>query len=212
MVEGNTSDRLSVLPVKLDHSPRDVLPSAQWPVPRRLQHPPGACGRHRRRFPWVTERQHRGVPGRAAPSAGHGCHRPGSPRGVLLKMGHAGETVRRDTQMKTWGFCKPRWLLGELQELQDTPRAGALHSLPASSSGPTLGTSPTFLMAPPASPASGLLLLTELVKDVQQLTGHNAASSAKVHSSRETRARLTLRILPRFGPSSPTTSPVHHSL
>lgn len=130
MVEGNTSDRLSVLPVKLDHSPRDVLPSARWPVPRRLQHPPGACGRHRRRFPWVTERQHRGVPGRAAPSAGHGCHRPGSPRGVLLKMGHAGETVRRDTQMKTWGFCKPRWLLGELQELQDTPRAGALAQPP----------------------------------------------------------------------------------
>lgn len=120
-MEGNTSDRLSILLVKLDPSPWDVLPSVRWPVPPRLQHPPGACGRHQRRFPWVMVRQHRGVPGTAAPSAGHGCHRLGSPRGVLLKMGHEEETVRSDAGVKTWGFCKPRWLLGELQKLQDTP-------------------------------------------------------------------------------------------
>lgn len=118
----------------------------------------------------MTERQqHRGVPGTAVPSAGHGCLERAAP-GVLLKMGQA-ETLWSDAQMKAWGFCKPCWLLGELQELRTHPGLEPWHSLPASSSGPTLGTSPTFLMAPPASPASGLLLLTELVKDVQQLTG-----------------------------------------
>ena len=68
----------------------------------------------------MTVRQHRGVPGTAVPSAGHGCHRLGSLQGVLLEMGHAGETVRSDAGVRLWGFYKLHWLLGELQKLQDT--------------------------------------------------------------------------------------------
>ena len=128
-MEGNAGDRPSTLLAKLDPSPWDVLPSARRPVPRRLQHPPGACGRRRRRAPWVTVRRCRGVPGTAALSAGHGCHRPGSPQGALLTMGQAGETGRRDAGVKTWVFCKPRWLLGELQSCRPRP-PGALAQPP----------------------------------------------------------------------------------
>lgn len=60
---------------------------------------------------------------------------------------------------------------------------------------PRLGPSPGFPMVPPPN---GPLLPTQLGEDVQQLMGHNAASSAKVHGSGKTKVYLTPRVLQSF--------------
>lgn len=88
------------------------------------------------------------------------------------------------------------------------PHPGTLAQPPFSPSRMPLGPSPGFPMAP--SP-NGPLLLTELVEDVQQLMGHNAAGSAKVHSSREQGLVLPSESFQVFGPNSPTISRIHHS-
>lgn len=65
---------------------------------------------------------------------------------------------------------------------------------------------------PNAPPPHGPPLPTELGEDVQQLAGHDAASSAEVHGPRETRARLTPESFNSLNPSSPTTSPIHRNI
>lgn len=65
---------------------------------------------------------------------------------------------------------------------------------------------------PNAPPPHGPPLPTELGEDVQQLAGHDAASSAEVHGPRETRARLTPECFNSLNPSSPTTSPIHRNI
>lgn len=123
------------------------------------------------------ESQHSGAPGTAAPPVGHGSHRPGSPQGVLLKMGQGHEMVRQDAKVRTWGYHKASWLPGAWWRLQDHPT----RSPHTASLSPPLG--PLWdLHLVPDSPG----LLTQLVEDVQELMGHDAASSAVVHGSRET--------------------------
>lgn len=56
---------------------------------------------------------------------------------------------------------------------------------------------------------NGPLILTELVKDVQQLPGHDAASSTKVHGPKETGLILLPEPFNIFNPNPPTTSPIH---
>lgn len=58
-------------------------------------------------------------------------------------------------------------------------------------------------------PPNGPLIPTELIKDVQQFPGHDAASSAKVHGPKETGFILPLEPFNIFNPNPPTTSPIH---
>lgn len=57
-------------------------------------------------------------------------------------------------------------------------------------------------------PPNGPLIPTELIKDVQQLPGHDAASSAKVHGPKETGLILSPEPFDIFSPNPPTTSPI----
>lgn len=74
---------------------RDLgTPEMQWPGLLHLQHFPGVCENHWRMTYWVRGRQHNGAPGIEVLPVGHGCHRLGSPQGVLLKMEEERQLVK----------------------------------------------------------------------------------------------------------------------
>lgn len=63
-----------------------------------------------------------------------------------------------------------------------------------------------------ALPPNGPLLPTELVEDVQQLTGHDTAGSTEVHGPKERGHVLPPEPCDSFNPNPPTTSPIHHNI
>lgn len=104
------------------------------------------------------------------------------------------------------GDHRVRGLLGTLQRLRTVPPE-PLNTLPFSSSRPPLG--PGF---PTAPPPSAPLIPTELIEGTQQLPGHDAASSAKVHGPTETGLVLAPEPFDIFNSNPPTASPIHHDI